>query len=75
MLPDMAEKLGVPVDLMPRMIQDTSMSYLFGADMAAERADTWRRAVALGGERPGRRRSLRARRRRRVRRRRHPATR
>ena len=29
------------------------MSYLFGADMATERADTWRRAVALGDERPG----------------------
>ena len=40
MLPDMAEKLGVPVDLVPRMVQDTSMSYLFGADMATERADT-----------------------------------
>ena len=52
MLPDMAEKLGVPVDLVPRMVQDTSMSYLFGADMATERADTWRRAVALGDERP-----------------------
>ena len=33
MLPDMAEKLGVPVDLVPRMVQDTSMNYLFGADM------------------------------------------
>ena len=52
MLPDMAAKLGVPVDLIPRMVQDTSMSYLFGADMATERADTWRRAVALGDERP-----------------------
>ena len=53
MLPDMAEKLGVPVDLVPRMVQDTSMNYLFGADMATERADTWRRALALGAEHPG----------------------
>jgi hypothetical protein len=52
MLPDMAAKLGVPVDLIPRMVQDTSMAYVFGADMATERADTWRRAVALGDERP-----------------------
>jgi hypothetical protein len=52
MLPDMAEKLGVPVDLVPRMMQDTSMSYLFGADMATERADTWRRALAMGAEHP-----------------------
>jgi hypothetical protein len=52
MLPDMAEKLGVPVDLVPRMVQDTSMSYLFGADMATERADTWRRALAMGAEHP-----------------------
>ena len=52
MLPDMAEKLGVPVDLVPRMVQDTSMNYLFGADMATERADTWRRALALGAEHP-----------------------
>jgi len=52
MLPDMAAKLGVPVDLIPRMVQDTSMAYLFGADMATERADTWRRAVALGNEHP-----------------------
>jgi hypothetical protein len=52
MLPDMAEKLGVPVDLVPRMMQDTSMHYLFGADMATERADTWRRALAMGAEHP-----------------------
>jgi Family of unknown function (DUF5995) len=52
MLPDMAAKLGVPVDLVPRMVQDTSMNYLFGADMATERADTWRRALALGREHP-----------------------
>jgi hypothetical protein len=52
MLPDMADKLGVPVDLVPRMVQDTSMAYLFGADMATERADTWRRALALGAEHP-----------------------
>jgi hypothetical protein len=52
MLPDMAEKLGVPVDLVPRMVQDTSMNYLFGADMGTERADTWRRALALGAEHP-----------------------
>ena len=59
MLPDMAAKLGVPVDLIPRMVQDTSMAYLFGADMATERADTWRRAVALGERAPERHRPLR----------------
>ena len=29
------------------------MNYLFGADMGTERADTWRRALALGAEHPG----------------------
>ncbi len=43
---DMAQKLGVPVDLIPQLMQDTSMR-LFDADMATERADTWQRAEEL----------------------------
>jgi hypothetical protein len=44
---DMAEKLGIPVNLMPVLAQDTSMRHLFDADMATERADTWRRAQII----------------------------
>ena len=44
---DMAEKLGIPVNLMPALAQDTSMRHLFDADMATERADTWRRAQII----------------------------
>ena len=44
---EMAERLHLPVDLIPRMIQDGSMATLFDADMATERADTWQRAEAL----------------------------
>lgn len=52
MLPDMANKLAARVGLIPRMVQDTLMTYIFGADMASERADTWRRALALSLEHP-----------------------
>jgi hypothetical protein len=44
---DMANRLGLPVDMMPQLMQDTSMRQLFDADMATERADTWRRAEEL----------------------------
>jgi hypothetical protein len=44
---DMASKLGVPVDLVPQLMQDTAMRKLFDADMATERADTWHRAEEL----------------------------
>jgi hypothetical protein len=47
MNPIIAEKTGVPVTLMPRMMQDLSMDYWFDANMATERADTWARAEAL----------------------------
>jgi hypothetical protein len=47
--PEMAHAIGVPTDLVPQLMQDTSMRYIFSADMATERADTWRRATALGG--------------------------
>jgi hypothetical protein len=46
---DMAKRLGVPVNLVPHLMQDTSMRQLFDADMATERADTWRRAEELVG--------------------------
>jgi Domain of unknown function (DUF4157)/Family of unknown function (DUF5995) len=44
---DMANRLGLPVDMMPQLMQDTSMRQLFDADMATERVDTWRRAEEL----------------------------
>ena len=44
---DMASKLGLPVDLVPQLMQDTVMRNLFDADMATERADTWHRAEEL----------------------------
>jgi len=44
---DMAERLGLPVDLMPQLTQDIAMRNFFDADMATERADTWRRAELL----------------------------
>lgn len=47
MNPIIAEKTGVPVTLMPRMLQDLSMDLWFDADMASERADTWQRAEGL----------------------------
>jgi hypothetical protein len=47
---DMADKFGVPVDLMPKIAQDLAMTYYFDADMATERADTWQRAEALESE-------------------------
>jgi len=43
----MAQKLGVPVDLVPQLMQDTAMRQFFDADMATERADTWHRAEEL----------------------------
>ncbi len=46
--PEMAHAIGVPTDLVPQLMQDTSMRYIFSADMATERADTWARATALG---------------------------
>jgi hypothetical protein len=44
---DMADKLSVPVDKTPSIMQDTTMTYWFDADMATERADTWRRAEII----------------------------
>lgn len=45
--PIIAEKTLVPVTLVPRMLQDMGMEKWFDADMATERADTWRRAEEL----------------------------
>jgi hypothetical protein len=50
---DMAERLGLPVDLAPRLLQDTAMSLWFDADMGTERADTWRRAEILNDDGSG----------------------
>ncbi len=47
---EMAERIGLPVDMMPQLLQDTAMRYLFDADMSTERADTWRRAELLVDE-------------------------
>ena len=47
---DMAQKLGVPLDLVPTLMQDTAMRQIFDADMGTERADTWRRAMELQAE-------------------------
>ncbi len=44
---EIAEKVGLPSDLMPRMLQDWAMTYMLDADMATERADTWQRAEDL----------------------------
>jgi hypothetical protein len=49
MNPIIAAKTGVPVTLMPRMMQDLAMDYWFDANMATERADTWSRAEELVG--------------------------
>jgi hypothetical protein len=46
--PEMASAIGLPTQLIPQLMQDTSMRYIFSADMATERADTWSRAMALG---------------------------
>lgn len=46
---EIARRIGVPVDWMPYLLQDSSMRYWFDADMATERADTWRRAEELVG--------------------------
>jgi hypothetical protein len=47
---EMADRIGLPVDLMPQLMQDTTMRYMFDADMSTERADTWRRAEMLVSE-------------------------
>ena len=47
--PEMAKAIGVPTDLVPQLMQDTSMRWIFSADMGTERADTWQRALELGG--------------------------
>ena len=47
--PEMANAIGVPTDLVPQLMQDTSMRWIFSADMGTERADTWQRALELGG--------------------------
>ena len=44
---DMATRLGLPIDWVPQLMQDTTMRQLFDADMATERADTWQRAEEL----------------------------
>lgn len=44
---DMAQRLGLPIDLVPQLMQDTTMRQFFDADMATERADTWQRAEEL----------------------------
>ncbi len=44
---DMAKRLGLPIDWVPQLMQDTTMRHLFDADMATERADTWQRAEEL----------------------------
>jgi hypothetical protein len=54
---EIADHAGVPVDMMPRILQDTSMAYWFEAHMGAERADAWARAeelvdLGLAGEGP-----------------------
>lgn len=43
----MAEVIGLPVDMMPKILQDTAMAHWFDADMNTERADTWQRAEDL----------------------------
>jgi hypothetical protein len=47
MNPVIAEKTGVPTDMMPRTLQDLGMDWWFDADMGTERADTWQRAEGL----------------------------
>jgi hypothetical protein len=42
-----AEKSGMPTEMVPRMAQDLAMDYWFDANMATERADTWQRAEEL----------------------------
>lgn len=42
-----AAQVNLPVDLVPRMLQDAGMAHWFEASMASERADTWQRAELL----------------------------
>jgi hypothetical protein len=44
---EIAERTNLPVDWMPRMLQDWAMDHLLEANMGSERADTWQRAEAL----------------------------
>ncbi len=44
---DMAKRLGLPINWVPQLMQDTTMRQFFDADMATERADTWQRAEEL----------------------------
>ena len=44
---DIGDRVGLPADLVPRMVQDMVMAYAGDADMATERADTWQRAEEL----------------------------
>jgi hypothetical protein len=51
---EMAQRIGIPpalmTTLMPRLVQDWAMTNMMDANMATERADTWRRAEALVSE-------------------------
>jgi hypothetical protein len=44
---DIGDRVGLPAELVPRMVQDMVMAYAGDADMATERADTWQRAEEL----------------------------
>jgi hypothetical protein len=44
---DIGDRVGLPAELVPRMVQDMVMAYGADADMATERADTWQRAEEL----------------------------
>ena len=44
---DIGDRVGLPAELVPRMMQDMVMAYAGDADMATERADTWQRAEEL----------------------------
>ncbi len=44
---EMGDRVGLPAELVPRMVQDFVMAYVADADMATERADTWQRAIEL----------------------------
>lgn len=44
---EIADRVGLPSDLMPRMMQDWAMTHMLDADMTSERADTKQRAEDL----------------------------
>ncbi|MDP2313197.1 MAG: DUF5995 family protein [Pseudomonadota bacterium] len=44
---EIADRTNLPVDWMPRMLQDWAMDYMLEANMSTERADTWERAESL----------------------------